>query len=274
MWLVEVAGPMHDIDDGNALSQQVRRVPCPRDRPICGSRDASRTREAPLGGSHRESMTSAVEHRVDNGIMGNHALAHEPGDERVRVLVRGILPRRTGQPERSRGGAGQRDITPIAKRSRKTRRPEGSQLEPDRHPVAFGGTIGGRRPSLRPADGEKSPVATSGDHHLPMTGHKRQKLASAFAPRRPDALDESRLRRPILKRQEHGWHRGRALILGSARHGSPAPFHPRAHSLGRARMPAKQRWPPAGASDTPQRPTNAVRTPGSWPPGVRRASDP
>ena len=38
----------------------------------------------------------------------------------------------------------QRDIAPIAKRSRKKRRPEGSQLEADPHPVAIGGTIDGR----------------------------------------------------------------------------------------------------------------------------------
>ena len=217
MRLVEVSGPMHDIDDGNALAQQVRRVPRPLDRPICGRRDAGRPREAPLGGPHRESMMSTVEHRVDNGIMGNHALAHEPGDERVRVLVRRILPRRTVQPERSRGGTWQRDITPIAKRSWKKRRTEGSHLEPDRHPVAIGGTIDGRRPSFRPADGEKGLAVKSGHHHLPMTGHNRQKLVSAFAPRGPDALDEWQIRRTILKRQEHVLPRRRTLLLGSAR---------------------------------------------------------
>ena len=162
-------------------------------------------------------MMSTVEHRVDNGIMGNHALAHELGDERVRVLVRRILPRRTVQPERSHGGTWQRDITSIAKRSRKKRRAEGSHLEPDRHPVAIGGTIDGRRPSFRPADGEKGLAVKSGHHHLPMTGHNRQKLVSAFAPRGPDALDEWQIRRTILKRQEHVLPRRRTLLLGSAR---------------------------------------------------------
>jgi hypothetical protein len=190
MRLVVVSGPLHDINDGNALSQQVRRVPCAFDRPICGIRDAGRTGEAPLGGPQRDSMTLTVDHRSDDGITGNQAFAHEPGDERVCILVRGILPRRTDQPERSCGRSRQRDITPIAKRSRKKRRPEGSQLETDPHPVAIGGTIGGRDPGFGPADGEKGLAVKPGDHHLPMTGHNRQKLASAFAPRRPDALDE------------------------------------------------------------------------------------
>ena len=40
-------------------------------------------------------MTSTVEHRFDDRITGNQALVHEPGDERVRILISGILPRRT-----------------------------------------------------------------------------------------------------------------------------------------------------------------------------------
>ena len=213
MRLVVVSGPMYDIDDGNALSQHVRRVPRAFDRPICGIRNAGRTGEAPLGGPLRDSMTSTVDHRFDDGITGNQAFAHEPGDERVCILVRGILPRRTVQPERSRGGSRQRDITPIAKRSRKKRRPEGSQLEADRHPVAIGGTIDGRCPGFGPADGEKGLAVKPGDHHLPMTGHNRQKLASAFAPRRPDALDEWRIRRAIFNRQQPVLHRGPALTV-------------------------------------------------------------
>ncbi len=201
MRLVIVAGPMNDIDDGNALSQQVGRVPCAFDRPICGMRNAGRTGEAPLGGPLRDSVTSTVDHPFDDGITGNQAFAHEPDDERVCILVRGVLPRRTVQPERSRGGSRQRDITPIAKRSGKKRRPEGSQLEADPHPVAIIGTIGGRGPGFGPADGEKGPAVKPGDHHLPMTGHNRQKLASTFAPRRPDALDEWRIRRAIFNRQ-------------------------------------------------------------------------
>jgi hypothetical protein len=158
-------------------------------------------------------MTSTVEHRFDDGITGNQAFAHEPGDERVCILVRGILPRRTVQPERSRRGSRQRDITPIAKRSRKKRRPERSQLEADRHPVAIGGTIDERCPGFRPADGEKGLAVKPGHHHLPMTGHYRQEFASAFAPRRPDALDEWRIRRAIFKRQEHVRYRGRLREL-------------------------------------------------------------
>ena len=55
-----------------------------------------------------------------------------------------------------------RDITPIAKRSRKKRRPEGSQLEADAHPVAIGGTIDGRCPGFGPADGEEGPPCEGG----------------------------------------------------------------------------------------------------------------
>ena len=211
MWLVVVSGPLDDIDDGNALSQQVRRVPRAFDRPICGIRNAGCTGEASLGGPHRNSMTPTGYHRSDDGITGNEAFAHEPGDEGVCILVRGILPRRTVQPERSRGGSRQRDITPIAKRSRKKRRPEGSELETDRHPVAIEGTIGGRDPGLGPADGEKGLAVKPGDHHLPMTGHNRQKLASTFAPRRPDALDEWRIRQPDLQSSATVLHRGPAL---------------------------------------------------------------
>jgi hypothetical protein len=58
--------------------------------------------------------------------------------------------------------------------------------------------------SLRPGDEVKALAVTSGDHHLPMTGHNRQELARVFAPRRPHALDEWRIRRAIFKRQEHG----------------------------------------------------------------------
>ena len=95
MGLVVISGPMDDIDDGNALSQQVRRVPRAFDRPIRGIRKTGRTGEAPLGGPHRDSMTFTADHCFDDGITGNQALAHEPGDERVCILVRGILPRRT-----------------------------------------------------------------------------------------------------------------------------------------------------------------------------------
>jgi hypothetical protein len=204
---------MYDIDDGNALAQQVRRVPRALDRPIGSIGDAGRTGEAPLDRPHRDSMTSTVEHRFDDGITGNQALVHEPGDERVRILIRGILPRRTVQPERSRGGFRQRDITPIAKRPRKKRRPEGSQLETDPDPVAIGGTIDGRCPGFGPADGEEGPPVKAGDHHLPMTGHDRQKLVSAIAARRPDALDECRIRRAIFNRQEQGLHRGPATSI-------------------------------------------------------------
>ena len=42
----------------------------------------------------------------------------------------------------------------------------------------------------------------AGDHHLPMSGHDRQKLASAFAARRREALDEWRIRHAIFNRQE------------------------------------------------------------------------
>ena len=213
MRLVVVSGPLYDIDDGNALSQQVRRVPRAFDRPICSIGDAGRTDEAPLGGPHRDSMTSTVEHRFDNGITGNQALVHEPGDERVCILISGILPRRTAEPERSRGGFRQRDITPIAKRSRKKRRPEGSQLEADPHPVAIGRTIDRRCPGFGPADGEEGPPVKAGDHHLPMTGHDRQKLASAQATRGPDPLDECRVRRAIFNRQELVLHRGRVLTV-------------------------------------------------------------
>ena len=72
---------MYDIDDGNALAQQDRRVPRAFDCPICSIGDAGRTDEAPLGGPHRDSMTSTVEHRFDDGITGNQALVHEPGDD-------------------------------------------------------------------------------------------------------------------------------------------------------------------------------------------------
>ena len=119
MRLVEVSGPMDDIDDGNALAQQVRRVPRAFDRPISSIRDAGRSSEAP-----------------------------------------------------------------------------------DPHPVAIGGTIDGRCPGFGPADGEEGPPVKAGDHHLPMTGHDRQKLASAQATCGPDPLDECRIRRAILNRQQ------------------------------------------------------------------------
>jgi hypothetical protein len=46
-----------------------------------------------------------------------------------------------------------------------------------------------------------------------MPGGNGQELARLSASRRPDALDEWRIRRAIFNRQEAVLHRGRALIV-------------------------------------------------------------
>ncbi len=142
---------------------------------------------------------------MNQGIRPDQALARQPRDQALGILVRRTLPRAALPPERSMARLGQHHPAVDEVRDRNAVQHD-AEPEPDADPVPL--ERKGRRdgPSLGAVHTHTDPAtraADLADHQMPMTRGDRVEDADPGAATAPDAVDQWRLRRTHVDLKRH-----------------------------------------------------------------------
>src|SRR5262245_19295106 len=193
MCLIEVAGLVDRIENGNALREKSRCVSGAFDLANRGTRDPGRAREVTLRPSCRKPIGLTSQRRVDRGVAYDNSLLDEPGHERIRVLEIGVLPRGAIQPEGAAGSTRQIHVVSILQLAGRERRHVATQLEANAQPLTVRRTVRLRRCRFRPANRQEDLAFVSSDGHFDMTVGDGYEHACSVASAAPDPFDTWRV---------------------------------------------------------------------------------
>ena len=99
MRLIEIAGFVDGVENGDTLFQEVRRVSRAFDLTDRAVSQTRRLRKMTLSGSEGQSSPLTAYCRIHGGITGDDALLRKSLHEYLRILEVGIFPRSAIEPE-------------------------------------------------------------------------------------------------------------------------------------------------------------------------------
>ena len=203
MGLVEVAGLVHRVGDGDARAQQPGGIPGALDLTVGAMGHAGGQEEVTLHGAPGQRLPVARQHRGDGRVAGQDS-------RRAQTSTSASAFSKAGYSQAEPSSQNDRLVAPGRSTSRRSRRLAAGWLGrkapiASRMPIhsASAGYVSVDGLRLRPAQGHGDPAAKAGQDQLAVTRGDGEERAGALAVAAPDPLDERRVGRSVLESQEH-----------------------------------------------------------------------
>lgn len=200
-----VVACLHDgVEDRDALLQEIQGVAGTLDLTGGALREAGCSQETTLDGAERPVAQMALYGGIYDWIAREQALAHQPINKRLGVVIGGELPGGAEEPEGVFRDGGE-VYTCVHQGAGREMRQKRAQLEDDANPLAVVRTVAhGRSFGLGPAHCDRDLALKSAHHQLTVGRGNGEKGCCALAVAPPDPFDKGRVGWSTVVKEEHG----------------------------------------------------------------------